>query len=457
MKHFFIIFLLLWLSACSLDRSVEDEITGLESIDDVAIASEVLAAIYIDLPKTPIELSILADDFYPNRNISTNKNSLYFYNWQPNELIDFSNQQWAGYYNCISKANVLLSRIDLIPTHTKKESEELRYIKAQTLAAKAYAYLNLIKLYTPNYTEASQSSLGIILKENVGAEHLPRATVEASYKATEALLLEAIDLFPENCKENFRFSIKTVQVLLAELYLFWNQYEKCEMIIQKILPSIDLSTSEYKTLWENPQYNREVLLGLENYQMLFRELYSTSSEPIYYVNRTISFNDNDIRKTMSVVEQNFLPLYGAVYPVYFWKKYIQNIEIFNIKKPLAMVRTAKVYLMLAEAQYQQYKKTEALQTLNYYLEARGVSPLSNSTDFMSHLLEEKQKEFLGEGERYFDLKRSQSILYRVDPYTNEQNKIINPDDFRWLLPIPSDEIRQNKNAIQNPHWDQYMK
>ena len=74
------------------------------------------------------------------------------------------------------------------------------------------------------------------------------------------------------------------------------------------------------------------------------------------------------------------------------------------------------------------------------------------------ILQEKSKEFAGEGERYFDLKRyRKSLLSDWNLSATMKNKPIKPDDYRWLFPIPKGEYLYNENISQNAGWTKVEK
>ena len=74
-------------------------------------------------------------------------------------------------------------------------------------------------------------------------------------------------------------------------------------------------------------------------------------------------------------------------------------------------------------------------------------------DLVEAILLEKQKEFAGEGVRLFDLKRLGKALVKKGNFGVGTSVIIQPDDYRWLLPIPQSEYKYNDNITQNnPGW-----
>lgn len=454
-----IIYLLISLSlvSCSLNLPIEDEIVGFDSIDNVLIANEALSSAYLSIPKNKIEFSILADDFYPNHNISQEQNSYNFYKWNHKELITLSNNRWDSYYNTISKLNILLKQIPKIKGNNPKESSQLNYILAQTLSLKAYCYFYLIQLYGKRYDNNSKNSLGIILKDKIESEELPRATLENSYKATEELLLKAIDLFSTTgFTKKSRLSEKGAKVLLSRLYLNWKKYDESIKLCDEIINDNDLNKTNYDESWKTPWDNPEVLFVFEYPYYYFSTLENTSNKQMFYINLNIHFSNTDYRKPIVFLPHTFITLNNKQIEVNYLGKYRENITS-NIAKPILAIRRAEVYFIKAEAQYHLGEIEKAKATLNGFLKLRDAQTIaSEGKQLLLDILKEKQKEFLGEGQRYFDIKRNQLDLIKVEYRNNTEILKIQPDDFRWQFPIPFNEIKQNRNVKQNPKWGNYV-
>lgn len=450
MKKLAYILLIIFITACSLDFPVEDEITGLDVIDNVAIANESLSSVYRAFPKnTRIEFSKLADDFYPNHTIDDNIPSYNLYKWEKRELTFLSNELWAAYYKTIVNANVLLNRINAIAPQTTSEQEELQFIQAQALCLKAYAFFELIQIYAPAYNETTKNELGIIIKNNIASEELPRSSLEESYKQTEILLLQAISLFTKENETLFRFSKRSAKALLAKVYLNWNKYEKAIKLCNELLPAATINETSFSLMWENLENKNEVLLALEGALSYFSDIYDTEqNDDEYYINNTITFTPNDVRKDNSFINQPFRMLDNSVVNVNFLGKYRTVIADVN-PKSIAAIRVAELYFIKAECLYKLSRNTEAITIINNFLSLRKATTTVATLDEM---LKEKQKEFIGEGLRYFDIKRNAKNLPRVNYKTNTEVFSVLTNDFRWQLPIPASEIKDNKNVQQNKGW-----
>ena len=94
-----------------------------------------------------------------------------------------------------------------------------------------------------------------------------------------------------------------------------------------------------------------------------------------------------------------------------------------------------------------------------------IAEITNKNTLEDIILEEREKEFCGEGKRWFDLVRMgrRNNYERMDRFIEilsdnksyEEAEIIrskysNPNS--WYLPIHQDEIDQNNNLVQNPYY-----
>ena len=454
MKKIIFITIVLFYS-CSLDLPVEDEITGIDAIDELLTAQEALSSIYLSYPKNRILFSKLADDFYPNHTISDNPFDYNLYRWNTQELLFESNALWADYYKTISKANLLINSVDNIQTNNTDEKAQLDFIHAQALSLKALSYLNLIEIYAPAYSSESRDKDGIILKNDINSEEISRASLEISLAETEQLLLKAIDLFSDSNSTTFRINKSSATASLAKLYLMWQKYDEAITLCDTLL-SNNLNLESFTNLWRTPENNPEVLLAFENRTFNYSAIFDPSfQEYEYYLNFNIQFTNNDYRKDISYFTEDFTLLNNSVIQANFIAKYYSsnpNISVENAA-PIAYIRTAELYFIKAEAAAKNNNNTLALNTLNAFLTLRNADQITNPTDLIQEILKEKQREFFGEGLRYFDLKRNNLDIIKVTFRNNSNETTISSDDFRWLLPIPLEEITNNSKAKQNPEWE----
>ena len=84
-----------------------------------------------------------------------------------------------------------------------------------------------------------------------------------------------------------------------------------------------------------------------------------------------------------------------------------------------------------------------------YLDVEGSY---TESDLLNEILKERKLEFYHEQDMWWlDMKRLQTRMERI---VNGTMYILEPDDFRYSLPIPQNEMSANKNMVQNPGWNE---
>lgn len=109
-----------------------------------------------------------------------------------------------------------------------------------------------------------------------------------------------------------------------------------------------------------------------------------------------------------------------------WESRIQGINLFHI---------SEMYLIAAEA----FLSTDYQRALKYFNEetaSRGLSPLTSETTLtLDRIFNEYHKEMYGEGQVWYNMKRSYS-----DIKSNRENKVIPGTEELYVIPIPQDEF-----------------
>ena len=124
-------------------------------------------------------------------------------------------------------------------------------------------------------------------------------------------------------------------------------------------------------------------------------------------------------------------------------------------KDIIMMRLGETYLLLAEAQLNQGKLTEAAGTLNILRARANATPILASDVTLDFILDERARELLAEENRRMTLARTGKLAERVlslNSFYQGQGASIKP--FNMLMPIPQSEIDLNRNAKldQNPGY-----
>jgi hypothetical protein len=116
------------------------------------------------------------------------------------------------------------------------------------------------------------------------------------------------------------------------------------------------------------------------------------------------------------------------------------------------IRLAETYLLLAEAQMLQNKKTEAAASINVVRARANAGPVAPNDVTMDYILDERARELIGETHRRFELVRTGKLLERVRRLNPVSKVGIRDYHVRW--PIPQTAIDANSGAElkQNPGY-----
>ncbi len=124
-----------------------------------------------------------------------------------------------------------------------------------------------------------------------------------------------------------------------------------------------------------------------------------------------------------------------------------------------VLRTGEMYLIRAEARALQggAKEVSGLADLNELRAARitgYTSAVLTGQALLDEIALERRKELLGEGHRWFDLKRTTRMINRTDAVQTSTKTTLAPTAREWVWPIPQAEIDANPNikAQQSPGY-----
>ncbi len=435
-----------------LDIKLENQFSDPYAITTVSTARELLASAYNSLPRYQFELSLMSDDFTPTSLASSATNLQNIYKWSEKDLVELSSLIWNEYYLTIAYLNALLPRLANVVTESEADAAELEKVRAEALTMKAYCYFDLLRLYAPAYSEANLDKAGIIIKNRLELDFLPRSSVRTCVTEIENLLNEAAEIPNENAPVYYLGST-ALAALRTEFELWRGNYSKAVEYGLPLLADIEerLSGTEWDKLWSSDD-SRERIFAPYIFNSFYTNLNDSRTSGDYFkLSDEIVYGEGDLRKEWGEFQG---PMAGARSFGKYNKMFFDQIEVRYIN----ILRYSGVLFCVAEA----YTKTaegevQARVLLNKYLTARGLEETSEELQgetLTARILHEKHKEFVGEGIRFFDLKRMGGPLKRYDARGVTENTI-QADDYRWLLPIPQSEYKYNENITetdQNPGW-----
>ena len=452
MKKYIAYILSLLLMGGCLDIKLEDQYSDPDAITTTAAARELLASAYNSLPRYQMELSILADDFVPSEHAGKYVELQNLYNWESKAIEELSDNIWGEYYMTIAIVNALLPRMEMIEPKDEADRLEMDRIRSEAKALKAMCYFDLLRIYGPVYSEENLEKEGVILKNRLELDFLPRSSVRDCVAEIEKLLSEAAGV-ENDAAEVFYLSTSAVMALRAELELYRGDYEKAVLYALPLLENAESrwTRTDYENLWaDNASADR--LFAPYIFNSFYRDLCYDKEQGDYFIlNPLLQYGDGDVRSDwasmMITIKERQVKTLGK-----YNRMYYDNMDVRYINT----LRYSGVCFTVAEAYARDGEDALARQTLNRFLNAYGAGPLDESLEgegLIEEILNQKQKEFAGEGVRYFDLKRHGKPMKKYSSYGTSVSQTIQPGDYRWLLPIPQSEYKYNDKITQNnPQW-----
>lgn len=362
---------------------------------------------------------------------------------------------WATPYSMINDCNILLVNVEKFP---EKEPGQKNKLKGQALAIRALAHFDLLRYFGQSY-DRNSTSLGIPIKTESSLAKPTRNTVKEVYDQIYADLTEAGTLLssletPVNDGFPDHIDAIGVDAIMARVALYANDYALAISKATSVISQKGLADqANFPLMWTEDNPLNEVIwsvtfLGNDGY---------VGGNVFFSINNRVSFkpsqellslySTNDVRydsyfsstttlRPGQLVVSKYLGRSGATNGVVNWKA----------------LRTGEMYLIRAEAQAISKLgggETGAMDDLNT-LRAARITGYVNENLTGSALLNaidvERRRELFMEGHRWFDLRRTgQSIARGGDCAAPATACALPSTSFRWIWPIPQNEIKANPN------------
>lgn len=452
MYKFFFLTIIIFTIGCSLDLPPEDEVSDPNAITSVITAERSLASAYASYKpyNYAVDWVLRSDDVVPTEYLSRDITLKNTYDWTERTLINHSEDIWKALYATIAQCNVLLERLPNVSPSTPGETRDLQLIKQRATYLKALCYFDLLKIFSPAFLAPNSQPYGILIKDKFTlTNQQDRLSFQASVNEIKTLL-EISALADSN---TYYITPETAQYIKAELALWTNDNAQA---IALALPLYEqyknqLTTSPITSIWKNNTS------PLRLFALDTRAITSSPFQKIEYnenigdyvaVSNTISYTTTDVRfdeYTIADAHNAQRRLLG---------KYRKQFKAREQMQYYTVTRVSALVFLLSEAYVKQGDKQHAFEVLNTLLTARNTSTQNPTTTdratLLNIILAEKQKEFIGEPVRFFDLKRNLLPIQRILSGTT---LTIQPTDMRWTLPIPASEKRYNPAITQNTGWN----
>jgi hypothetical protein len=362
---------------------------------------------------------------------------------------------YYNWYALIDQVNRVLAQVDKVAIAPGEEPRR-EVLRGQLLALRALGHFHLLEMYADRY-DAAKPGVPLMTASCVTCKPA-RNTMGQVMAQIDLDLSTAKSLMPAPTAANFTDTVLNslnISGYQARIALYKRDYQAAinhatTVISSNIRP---LATgNNFRNIWTDANKTQEVLFRRLYTTATIGSLWTTTGGDIYIApsdKLVNSYAAGDIRLTTYIGNTG-----GNNYVNKFFTSSLGG-RIVDIKA----MRIAEMYLIRAEA----YAKlgtpdlVNGAADLNTLRAARisGYTPVTFATaaDLIAAVMDERFKELAFEGFRWFDLKRNNMPVSRLASDANAAWQTLPADSYRWLLPIPRQEIIANPNTTQNPGYN----
>lgn len=477
-KIIYSLFVLLTMTTVGCDNYIDITPKGAVTVDSAQQYYELIAtpmrAYY------PSSFILLSDDQWVKESEILGYESIsadginFTFNEKADRTILPDNNLYENIYSFILRSNLVIDNVD-----KGQGSQELKILaKAEARTFRAFDHFLAVNTFAKAYNpETAASDGGVCIMDHYDLEATPvKSTVAEVYNFIINELEQAVPLLEEKPVNIYHPNRAFGYALLAKVYLFHRDWAKAQeaaeqsLKLNSQLADYNLindagGTARYKNFAKDG--NPEVLsyhwmagwgsgeqVCLYHYGMISPELKSL-------------FEANDLRYSLFLRDTgtSITSWFDSGSGAAIWTPAITNLDRFTYMS--VGLRTAEVYLIMAEALARQNNLTEAANYVSQLRDKRikggngHVDAPATQVEMVKMIIDERRKELLFGFNRFFDLKRLniepeyQKTITRVFPVQNiseahpQQTYTLKPDSRLYIIPFPHSARDKNPNLTLN--------
>ncbi len=404
---------------------------------------------------------------------------------------------WGDFYNVINLCNTVekfapqVKEID--PNFT--ESQLKAYI-AEVKGIRALCYFILVRTFKdiPFITEPIIDDTQSFQVKQSDPDYILDYLID-DLKAVES---QAVTKWNSESYTKGRMTQAAIRTLIADMCLWRNRYDDCITYCDKVLDDVN----NLLILEPSDRYNRNVFIEGNSTESIFElqfnrvnianqsicDFYGTAGGSGSYQMAAFDFATTELFSETDVrAKDAFFPSSSGTYPIKKYVAYrIATSELNNVRESdyvdvdagnsnWIFYRLPDIYLMKAEALVElgvDLEEAFDLVTRTYYRAnpdamegSLTFGPYSSQEAMRELVFEERQREFLFEGKRYYDIIRR--INRNKTQFSTLINRLLIPkyvaldqstvtsklSEYNALfMPIKDTEIESNLELVQNPFY-----
>lgn len=376
-------------------------------------------------------------------------------------------RDWSYLYGMIAKANTVIGNVRKVPDPNLTKSRKNEMV-GEAAFIRAYAYFDLVRLFgdVPLITkEISAINSGNIeqVYPLLYPERVPKSQV---YDQIIADLDTALAYVPATAANKGLVTKGAVNALFARVYatktpIEWNKVKTyCDAVIgggYALVPN-------YEFLWDNQHEN-----SIESIFEINCDDWSTGGNWgifMFVGNDWKKFNTptNDlvkafdsegdlIRKNASIKFEDVTGKWTDKYWPLTHYPFINKFRDFSGAQNIILIRLADIMLLKAEALNEMNDVNGAAAIVNIIRKRvdLGVTSASDQAAMRLAIEKERRLELAFEGQRWFDLKRTNRAITVMNAQKDGVDKSLGYalNENRLVFPIPQSERDKNNKLTQN--------
>ncbi|WP_033563543.1 RagB/SusD family nutrient uptake outer membrane protein [Sphingobacterium sp. SYP-B4668] len=398
---------------------------------------------------------------------------------------------WRRFYAVINAASLFIERAHEVFEKDKRYTEiNLKWDIAQARTIRAFTYFYMVRIW---------GDVPLLRKSFDDGEFLerPKNDKETVLAFAEEELLKAVEDLPygygfltesyygagSSVWRGVLFNKVTAYAILSHMAAWQQRYIQADAYSKFVLDTYDRIAVSYSSIGTltgrtgifsteyvggqilavgSPYYLSEATAtGHIEELTLAAPLVSKKNPAIFIPKDTISKTfpePNDTRFGIDTISgltrTNYFTNYSGETPIFSKIKVLRDgnttgnsYAVFG--SALVFTRLEEMTLLRAEILAVLKQETEAIRLLNVVKTLRNTTPFTSASkeDLITAIFEERRRELMGEGWRWYD----QIRLNRIKTVNQRIGEMIDNDGIYW--PIASEVLKNNSLIKQNDYWN----
>ncbi len=417
----------------------------------------------------PLKGDLMADNLYIKA--SNSGRYLDFNDYNITVSNTTASDVWRSLYVAIKNINTVINS-------PLTSNANINQFKGEAYAARALINFELVRNYAQPYT-VNPNGLGVPLVTSFDQNSLPtRNTVKEVYDLINSDLNQAFSLMTMNLNSTMTiagtgqsralnssyFTKWAARALQAKVYMTMGDWANAKTVALDVVQNSGVSlvsNAAYVNYWKSPVPRTDKVETF--FEVSSDAVDNNGFNSLSYFFDAAGYGDalvtNEFYGQFSATDvrrQLIIPVVSGGFTVYYVNKY-SNSSNATDRDDQKVIRFADVLLILAEAYARTNDEANAKIRLNQVAQNRDPSfagYTSTGTQLINDILAERRKELAFEGDRFFDLLRTNATINKVRRENPTQLIVVAPTNFMRIFPIPQSEIDVNPNirSQQNPGY-----